>query len=187
MSGPRFRTLALEELTPEQRAVADRIISGQRGAVRGPFNALLRSPDLCDRAERMGEYVRFRSSLSEKLKEFAIMITTRHWSASFAWHVHRGLAEKAGLDPAIGDAVAVGRRPEKLDGDETAIYDFCTEALKNHDVSDQAYDAVLRRWGERGVVDLIYTMGHYCAMALVLNVDRYALPAGVEPLKRLPA
>jgi len=30
-------------------------------------------------------------------------------------------------------------------------------------------------------------MGHYCAMALVLNVDRYALPAGVEPLKRLPA
>lgn len=185
MNEPRFRTLALEELDPEQRAIADRMIAGQRGVVRGPYNALLRSPELCDRAERMGEYVRFKSSIGEKLKELAIMITTRHWGATFAWSVHRGLAEKAGLDPTVGDAIEAGRRPPSLSAEETAVCDFCTALLAEHDVDDATYEAIVSRFGERGVVDLVYTIGHYCAMSLILKVDRYPPPPGVAPLKKL--
>jgi hypothetical protein len=53
MSEPRFTTLTPETMTADQKRVADAIQSGPRGAgLRGPFKALLRSPELCDLVQR---------------------------------------------------------------------------------------------------------------------------------------
>ena len=108
---PRFKTLEPAEMTEEQRQVAAAIIAGPRGGMRGPFNALLRSPDLAERAQKLGEYVRFRSSLPARLNELAILITAREWSAQFEWHAHYQLAMKAGLAAEIADAIAARARP----------------------------------------------------------------------------
>lgn len=186
MTGQRFRPLALEEMTPEQRRIADRIVAGPRGSLQGPFQPMLRSPALADVWEPVGAYVRFRSSLPEPLKELAVLLTARHWTSQFEWWAHRRLALAAGLAEGVCDAIAAGRRPAPMSADETAVYEFCAAILDRHEVSDAGFAAVKDRFGERGVVELVATMGHYCLVSMILNVDRHPIPEGAVPLAPLP-
>ncbi len=183
----RFKPLGEKDMTDAQRKVYREIASGPRGGVRGPFNALLRSPELAERAQKIGEYLRFNNSLPERLKEFAILITARHWTAQYEWHAHHALALKAGLNPQLAADLAQGKRPAGMKDDETTVYDFCKELHESKAVSDSAYKAVVDKFGERGVVDLIGVGGYYALVSMVLNVDRHPLPAGVPaplpPLK----
>lgn len=176
-----------ERLTEAQRRVAAGISGGPRGGLRGPFPALLRSPELADRFQRVGEYLRFNSSIPTALNELAILVTARTWSAQFEWYAHHLLAMKAGLPPAIAEAIAEGCRPEGMDADQSIVYDFCTELHTTHAVSDATYAAARERFGEQGVVELLGVSGYYVAVAMVLNVAQVPLPPGMpEPLKPLP-
>lgn len=183
----RLPPIPPEQLTPEQNKVLDAIQSGPRGAgLRGPFNALVRSPELCDLVQRVGAYVRYGTSLPGKLNELAICMAGRKWTAQYEFYAHRRLAIQAGLNPAITDAVAAGTRPTGMDGDEAAVYDFVTELLGSGQVSDARYDAIKSRFGERGVMDLVGAVGYYSLVSLVLNVAQVPLPPGeAPPLKPL--
>jgi 4-carboxymuconolactone decarboxylase len=181
----RFKQLDPSEMTDEQRKAYDGIVSGPRGGARGPFNALLRSPDLADRVQRVGEYVRFKSSLPARLNELAILVVARHWTAQYEWYAHRKLALAAGLDPKIADDIARGARPAAMKEDEAAVYDFCKELHETKAVSDATYAAALARFGERGVIDLVGASGYYTMVSMILNVDRHPLPEGVTPLPAL--
>jgi 4-carboxymuconolactone decarboxylase len=187
MSETRFPTLTAEEMTDEQRAVVDAIQSGPRGGgLRGPFNALLRSPVLCDLVQRVGAYVRFGSSIPAPLNELAICMAGRKWGAQYEFFAHRRLGIEAGLNPAILDAVALGRRPADISGDETIVYDFVTDLLSTGQVADRAYGPALDRFGERGVMDLVGAVGYYSLVSMVLNVAQVPLPEGeTPPLKPL--
>jgi 4-carboxymuconolactone decarboxylase len=149
--------------------------------LRGPFNGLLRSPELCDLVQRVGAYVRFGSSIPAALNELAICIVGRKWTAQFEFYAHRRLAIEAGLAPAILDAVAADRRPEGLSVDEAAVYDFTTSLLETGQVSDAIFKRVQDRFGDRGVIDLIGAAGYYTLVSMVLNVDRVPLPDGETP------
>ncbi|MGH8673289.1 MAG: carboxymuconolactone decarboxylase family protein [Burkholderiales bacterium] len=181
MNMTRFSPLRPESMTAEQKQVAEAIQSGPRQGLRGPFNALLRSPELADRLQKVGEYVRFRSSLPARLNELAILIVARKWTAQFEWYAHHQFALKAGLDPAVAAAIAEGRRPDTMRDDEAAIYAFCTELLETTQVSDTTFDRLVRCVGERGAIDLIGALGYYSLVSMVLNVDRYPLPDGIDP------
>jgi 4-carboxymuconolactone decarboxylase len=183
----RLPAIPADQLTPEQKKVLDAIQSGPRGSgLRGPFHALLRSPELCDLVQRVGAYVRFGSSLPAKLNELAICMAGRKWTAQYEFYAHRRLAIQAGLNPAIADAVANGTRPHHMDADEAAVYDFATELLGSGQVSDAKYDAIKSRFGERGVMDLVGAVGYYSLVSMVLNVAQVPLPEGeTPPLKPL--
>jgi hypothetical protein len=94
-----------------------------RGALISPFIPLLRSPELMGHAQRMGEYLRYRSTLVLRLSELAILITARHWNAQYEWFAHHRLALKAGLNPAIAEELAQGKRPTGMDADEDESLD----------------------------------------------------------------
>src|SRR6266850_1862258 len=147
---PRFRPLSPEEMTDAQRKVYQEIAGGPRGGVRGPFNALLRSPELADRAQKMGEYIRFNTSLPPRLSELAILVTARYWSSQYEWFAHAPLAAKGGLASSVISALQNGRRPGAMSEDEAAVYDFCTELHEKKTVSDATYKRALERFGERG-------------------------------------
>jgi len=197
--GRRFRLIELEDLTPEQKVLADAIRSGPRAAVKnsgaarpgplgGPFNVWLRTPGIGDRIQKLGEEIRFRSSLPKKLNEFAIIITARHWTSQYEWFAHHKLALEGGLDPAIAEDVAHGRRPARMSDEECIVYDFSTELHRTQGVSDATYRAALEKFGERGVVDLIAVNGFYVLVSMCLNVDRTPLPDGAAlPLPPLKA
>jgi 4-carboxymuconolactone decarboxylase len=179
----RLPPLPPEQLTPEQRHVADAIVAGPRKGLRGPFQAWLYSPVLADRLQKVGEYVRFDNVLPRRLSEFAILITARHWTAQYEWYAHQPMALAAGLDPAIAAAVAEDREPADLKADERAVYDFATELHGSGQVSDAAYEAVRTLFGEQGVVDLIGICGYYTVVAMTLNVARVPVPDGAVLLR----
>jgi len=193
----RFKPIPLDDLTPEQKVLADAIRSGPRGNVKGsaagkpgplggPFNVWLRSPDIGHVIQSLGAAIRFRSSLPPKLNELAIIITAREWTSQYEWFAHHRLALEAGLDPAIGKDIAEGRRPAKMDADEAIVYDFSKELHDTQAVSDATYRRAFDRFGERGVMDLIAVNGYYVLVSMTLNVDRTPLPGGAaNPLPKL--
>ena len=179
--GRRFELLTDATMTPRQREAYNGIVTGPRKGAAGPFNALLRSPEVADRVQKVGEYVRFQSTIPAPLNEMAILITGRFWNAQFEFWAHTRLARTAGLDGSIIDAIAAGRRPPAMSDDERVVYDFCSELLRDKAVSDRTFKAVVDRFGEQGVIDLIAATGYYSIVSMVLNVDRYPLPAGERP------
>ncbi len=187
LRGDRFAPLTYDQMTPEQKKLVESILSGPRTSLDGPFNVLLRSPEMGDLAQKFGAYARFHSSLPPRLNEFAILITGRFWTAQFEWQAHRQNALKVGLSPAIIDALAAGKRPSNMQPDEEAVYNLCTEVLTTRHASDAAFNAAKEKFGERGVVDMLAVVGYYQFVSMLLNVDRYPLPAGMQPeLKPLP-
>lgn len=101
------------------------------------------------------------------------------------WYAHRELGLKAGLAPAIIDAIAQGKRPASLSREELAIYDFVSELLTARKVSDTAFAAVREAFGLQGIVDLIGTIGYYSLVAMTLNVNQTAVPPDAVPLAPL--
>jgi 4-carboxymuconolactone decarboxylase len=177
----------MDSLDAAQRAAAEALIAGPRKAVIGPFIALLRSPDLMDKLQRVGEYLRFRTSVPAKLNEFAICLASRHFTNQFEWAVHHGHALKAGIDRATLDAVAQGRRPARMPKDVETVHDFCTELFETNGVSDANYSRAKALLGERGVIDLVGLLGYFATVAWVMNVAGTPPPAdaAVAPLAPL--
>ena len=177
----RFVNLEPERMSEAQKRVHDAIAGGPRGGVRGPFGVLLRSPELADRVQKVGEYIRFQSTIPAALNEMAILITGRFWGAQYEFWAHSRLARTAGLPDPIIDAIAENRRPSAMTDDQRIVYDFCTELFRDKTVSDATFKAAVERFGEQGVIDLIAASGYYSIVSMVLNVDRYPLPAGERP------
>ena len=187
LRGDRFKPLTYDTMTPEQKTMVEHLLSGERGGANGPFNVTLRDPEMGDLAQKLGAQLRFHTSLPNRLNEFAILMTARFWNSQFEWAGHHRNALKAGLSPAIIDAVAAGKRPAGMQPDEEAVYNFGHELLGTKQVSDAAFQAVVEKFGERGAVDLTGVMGYYCFVSMMLNIDRYPLPDGDKPeLKPLP-
>jgi 4-carboxymuconolactone decarboxylase len=178
--GDRFRPLTYAEMTPAQKTMIESLLKGERRGAGGPFNVLLRSPEMGNLAQQFGASMRFHSSMPPKLNELAIIITARHWTSQYEWYAHKRAALAAGLSQAIVDAIATGQRPSGMQPDEEAVYNFCTELLTTKQVSDRTFQAVKDRFGERGVVDLVGVSGYYGLVSMLLNVDRYPLPDGVQ-------
>jgi 4-carboxymuconolactone decarboxylase len=178
LQGDRFKPLTAEQLTPEQKAMVDDLLSGARTSLEGPFNVFLRSPEMGNLSQKLGEYLRFRSAVPKRLNEMAILMTARWWSSQYEWYLHKPIAVSAGLNAAVIDAIQAGHRPAQMQPDEAILYDFCTELRDGRRVSDGTFKAALGLLGEGGVVDLIGTMGYYDLVSMALNVDRYPLPDG---------
>jgi 4-carboxymuconolactone decarboxylase len=181
LRGDRFQPLTYDKLTPEQKAMVEHLLAGERGGMNGPFNVTLRSPEMGDVAQKLGAQLRFHSSLPNRLNEMAILMTARFWNAQYEWYAHKRSALTAGLKPSVIDAIADGKRPASMQPDEEAVYNFGDELLRTREVSDKVFKAAVATFGERGVVDLTGVMGYYCFVSMMLNIDRYPLPDGEKP------
>jgi 4-carboxymuconolactone decarboxylase len=179
--GDRFKPLTWDQMTPEQKTMTTNVLNGPRNSLGGPFNVLLRSPEMGDLTQKLGEYARFRPSVPAKIRELAIIVAARHWTAQFEWNAHRRAAAQAGLGEPIIQAIANRKKPTGMQPDEEAAYNFANELMETTQVSDATFKAAVDKFGEKGVVDIIGVMGYYQMVSMLLNVDRYPLPAGVTP------
>jgi 4-carboxymuconolactone decarboxylase len=177
----RMPRIPPEKMTEAQKKAAAELAAGPRGELRGPFIALLRSPGLLAPVQKVGEYLRFNCPLDRRVTELATLIAARFWTQQYEWQAHREHAMKAGLDPAIADAIAEGRRPTGMKQDEEIVYELLTETLHNKSVSDATYARAVAKFGEAGVVDLAGLAGYYLMLAMIMNMARTALPAGKSP------
>jgi 4-carboxymuconolactone decarboxylase len=180
LAGDRFKPLVYAEMSAPQKKMFENLISGERRGASGPFNVLLRSPEMGDLLQQFGASMRFHSSIPSKLNELAIITTARHWTSQYEWYAHRRAAQTAGLSQTVIDAIAAGKRPTGMAPDEETVYNFVNELLTTKQVSDATFNAAKDRFGERGVVDLIGVSGYYQVVSMLLNVDRYPLPEGQQ-------
>lgn len=178
LTGERMPQIPLEQMTPAQRSVADAIMSGPRGGMRGPFNTWLRSPELANHLQKVGEYVRYNTSLDKRVNEMAICMTAQYWGSQYEWYAHAPLALKAGLDPAVLKAIGEGKKPDNMKDDEAIVWEFTTQLRRDHNVDDAVYAKALEKFGEKGIVDLIAVNGYYTVVSMTLNVARVSPPAG---------
>jgi 4-carboxymuconolactone decarboxylase len=185
----RMPAIPEAQMSPDQKRVMDEIAAGPRGRIGGPFIPLMRSPELMNRLQKVGEYLRFQNTVGLRNSEFAVLIVARHWSQPIEWAIHRPIAEKEGVLPATCDAIAEGRRPDNMTDDETLIYNVLEELRNNRSLSDPTYAQLLKRFGEQGVIDLVAHYGYYSLLAMTMNVARTAVPdngPAVAGLKTIP-
>src|SRR5262245_5443164 len=153
LRGDRFKPLTWEQLNPAQKTMVNDLLAGSRTSLSGPFNVLLRSPEMGNLAQKLGEYVRLKSTVPRRLNGLAIIMTAKWWSSGYKWSAHKTAAQQAGLNNAIIDAIQAGRRPEAMQKDETIVYNFCSELRDRRRVSDATFKATVDLLGEQGVVD----------------------------------
>ena len=182
----RLRQLSYEELDPSVRPLADDILKVSSAALGGPYNALLRSPDMARRCFELLDYLRFKTSVNKRLNELAILIQARLSNAQYEWWAHEPIARRAGLSDAVMADLRACRRPAQMQDDERLVFDFCIQLSLNHRVPDALWQEVVDRMGEQAAVDLTVLSGTYVMVSMLLNATQVGIPnGGTEPLQEL--
>ena len=184
----RMPPLALSALNEKQRKVAEELINGPRGGVKGPFIPLLRSPELVERLGKVGEYLRFGSSLAPRISEFVMLLVAREWTNQFEWAVHAPLALKNGVSQEVIDALAEGRRPDRMAADEQIAYGLCEELSRTKGACDTTYRRAVQAFGEVGVIDIATVYGYFVTVCAIMNLAHTPAPADgkVAPVGAYP-
>ncbi len=187
-AGPgRLPQLKVEQLNAQQKALADEILKVSSVGLGGPYNALLRSPELGKRMFALLDYLRFNTSVPRRLNEFAILIQARLWTSQVEWLAHYPLALKEGVAESTLADLKAGRRPASMKADEAAVYDLCMDVSTTHTVSDATYRRAAQFLNEQQLVDLLTLSGTYTTLAMTMNAFAQGVPEGVTPpLQPLP-
>ena len=172
----RTPELDTSALNPEQQRVFDAISSGPRGRVQGPLKIWLQSAELADKAQALGAFCRYGTSLPARLSELAILVTGAHWQAGFEWWAHAPIAAKAGIDEAAIEAIRRGDTPAMALADEKTVYGFAHELVTKRRVSDATYAAAISVLGQKAVVELVGILGYYTLIAMTIVAFDVALP-----------
>jgi 4-carboxymuconolactone decarboxylase len=168
-------------LSAGQKALYDKIVSGPRGRVAGPLEAMVLCAAAGDPLQELGGRLRFDGVLPGKLRELAILVAARFWSAQFEWHAHARIAREEGLDAAVIAAIAEGAAPEFSSPEQAVVYGFCRELHETHAVGDETYARAVELLGQEAVIELTVLCGYYTAVSMILNTFQVPLPEGVAP------
>ena len=181
LQSPRLPKLSEDNLTREQRTLADSIRSGPRGQFKmsGPFAIYLHSPDFGELAQKLGGHLRFKTGVPPRLMEFAILVTAAHWKAQYEWAMHAPMAEKQGVKPQTVRDLQAGRAPKSAPRDEMAVYAFVKELYAKRRVGTATYNRVRKILGDAGVVELVGILGYYAMVSMTLNTFMAPLPEGM--------
>ena len=181
---PRYQQLDEAQLDDAQRRIFNDCKAGPRGSVPPPVHVWLKSPGLADHAHQLGAHVRFGTPFTPKQTEIAILMTARYWTAQFEWAAHVRLGLQAGLSQQQIDAIAARQPPQFGDPDDQLVYDFCRDYYDDHRVDDATYARVIKRWGDKGIVDLAGLIGYYSFVSVTLNTFEVPTPPGAKLLDR---
>ena len=177
----RLPVIKPDEMTERQQEISARI-AGRRGAVRGPFQVWLQSPELCERVEALGAFVRFESSLPLRLRELSLLLAARHWDAQYSWNAHVDKAVAAGIPAEAVQAIAERREPKFDDPADDAFYHFCRELLEEHFVTEETFERAREHFGAEGLVDTVGSLGNFSMLGMCLNAFQVDLqPDRIPP------
>jgi 4-carboxymuconolactone decarboxylase len=178
----RMPRIPAEQMTDEQKQAIAEFTRLRNSPVTGSFATLLRSPELMVRASAIGEYVR-RSVLPAPLYEFVVLIAARHLDQQYVWDAHYQPAMAAGIATKLLEELAEGEKPSALTEDQRILWDLLDELHRTNRVSDATYGRALKRFGEKGVIDVVGTSGYYAFLGMVMNTTQTQGIGGAPKLK----
>jgi 4-carboxymuconolactone decarboxylase len=176
MSADRLPPIPAAHYTAQQAKEVQEIMDGPRKGLLAPFVPLLRSPELMGHAQRMGEYLRYRSALPLRLSELAILVTARFWTQQVEWAIHAPIAQTEGIAVEVIDAIANRVPPAFTQEDEALVVAFCQEMHATQHISDATWQSAVATLGEHATVDLIGLCGYYAMLSMVMNAARTPTP-----------
>ena len=165
----RLNAIEITNMTERQRQIHEEIVSGPRGQVRGPLAIWLYRPELADKAQKLGQYCRYDTSLEPRLSELAILTTARIWDATFEWQAHVPHALAGGIDSSIIDSLGVDQTPNFANEDEEIVYRVTREINTTRQLSDDTYKQVIKILGVEATVDLIGLLGYYALISMTIK------------------
>lgn len=186
--GGRLRPRRPDELDQDQRKVYDAIAGGRRaqgsqqfrlvgddGSLEGPFNAFLLQPRLGLALQDVGAAIRYETSLSDRMREIAILVVSQHWNSDFERYAHEAIGRHIGL---TDDELTAIRELDYdgLDADDRLIARTASRLAVDGDLDDREYAETLAVLGEPGLFELSTLVGYYAALALQLRLFRVAAP-----------
>lgn len=142
----------------------------------------MNSPEVAGRVGHVGSYVRFESTLPGMDRELAIITTAREFDCGYEWAAHARLAREEGVREEVISVVADRGDLVGLTDVEANIVQFCREMFRDHRVSDATFEAARKRYGNKGVTDLVGTMGYYGLLASALNTFEVQPASDAEKL-----
>jgi 4-carboxymuconolactone decarboxylase len=187
LRGDRFHGLSYAEMTPEQRVMLDHTVNSARAVTNttanGPFNVLLRSPEIGDLVQQLGNSIRFASGLTPAQRELATLAAGRAWTSRYEWYAHARYAADAGIPAGVVDSLAAGRAPDlsALSKDDALTWRLAEELMFTRRVTDATYRDTLAALGEQRFVAAATLAAYYELVSMTLNVDRYPLPSTAPP------
>lgn len=180
-----------DELDSERRSVYDAIAGGPRaagpqafrltddeGRLEGPFNAMLVSPGVGHALQDLGAAVRYRTSLTDRAREIAILALAALRRSDFEWYAHERVGRRAGLSEAELAALLDGETPATLSPDEALLLRTTRLLATEGDLGDADHRAAEAGLGREKLAELVVLVGYYDLLALSLRVWRTPLPAG---------
>jgi 4-carboxymuconolactone decarboxylase len=173
----RFPQITIDTVAPQSRGLAQEILDISSIGLGGPYNVMLRSPEFAARMKHLLDYLRFGSSLSTRLNEFAILIQARLWTSQVEWFAHYPIALKAGLPASVADDLKANIRPRNMQPDEEVVYDVCMTLTKKYEISDALFNHAKAVLGEQQLVDLVAVSGTYVTVAMLLSLGNEPSPA----------
>ena len=182
----RITEVNRDEMTEQQRAAYDQLLANAGGTKPvGPGSIAAHSPEMALRRVGPSNYLRFETTISDRILELAILTTARCMDCAYVWNAHAGPARKVGASPGLVDALRDRQPLPAMDADEAAVVRYGTELMTSHHVSEGTYQAAHEQFGTQHLVELTALMGQYAQNAFLLTAFAVDMPpAGEEP--RLP-
>lgn len=158
----------------------------QDGALVGPFAPMLRFPAFGRAAWTYTKALIDNARLPKPAHEVAILVTSAAFNSRYELYAHERVGDAAGLSPGKVAAIASGQRPADLTEEEAAAYDVAAVLAGGRQLPASTYDRSVRAFGEEQTAELIYLVGGYCLVSLLLNAYDVSVPGCEEGLPDNP-
>lgn len=181
----RLAALSSDQMTPEQVGLYREILNGPRGqgpravqlangagGLAGPFNTMLYAPEVGHALQELGAAIRFRTSLTPRVRETAILVVAQAWNSAYEQTAHEEIGRDSGLTWPEIEALRAGTDPGFTDEREQVAYSVVRSLVGPADLDDEEYAVAVAALGEKALVELSALVGYYATLALQLRVFR---------------
>jgi 4-carboxymuconolactone decarboxylase len=177
----RLPPLPPETLSPELRQVHDGIASlvsqkqsriailNEQGALIGPFPAMLHFPQFGVPALLFQRALAAEARLAKTVREVAILTVGSAYNARYELYAHEITAAQVGLSASQISTLAAGGRPTDLSDEESIAHDVARALVCGRSLPASTYGRAAHLLGREGVGELVFLIGGYCLIAMLLN------------------
>lgn len=150
------------------------------GRLIGPFNALLRLPDVGSAmlgwARTIHESLE-RVGVTPEARETVILTVVAGRRSPYAVYAHTAAAHRAGLQQAVIDAIVAGREPPPLPTELALAHRLGRCLAAGSAVDDDTYADAIAAFGVPGLVGLVCLAGQYLTTSALLTCFDVPVPA----------
>lgn len=165
---PRIAPLADNEMNADQKAGLAAFFA--RDAAYNIFRTMGRKPRALDRFLKWGNYILSRdNSLPPRERELAILRTGFNCASGYEWAQHAVIGKRSGLTDDEIARIKWGAKAPGWSAADAAILSACDDLTGDFFVSDSHWAALAAHFTPEQCMDLVYTVGQYSQVSMLLN------------------